>query len=287
MSTLGPTGGADGMGDAGDPGRTPATPVPGASVAGPRLGRGARWRMALRANLLQSTWSYERQQGIGWAFALQPALAALYPRDAQLRAARLAEHTAFFNTQPTLASLALGAAARLEQERAAGGGPDAAGMARVKAVLGSTLAALGDRLFWFSLRPLAAAVGVLLALAFPGTFWGALALWLVYAVPHLVLRFLGVGWGYERGPAVLGGALRSWLETAVTLAAYAGCIVLGVLVAYALVPVGEVRPIAVQSAFAGGLGLGLVSARRARPSPTQWALGLGALTVLAAWLRRG
>jgi len=50
------------------------------------IGRGTRWRMALRANLLQSTWNYERQQGIGWAFALQPALTALY-RDAATRRA--------------------------------------------------------------------------------------------------------------------------------------------------------------------------------------------------------
>jgi len=73
----------------------------------------------------------------------------------------------------------------------------------------------------------------------------------------------------------------------VTVLAYLGCVVLGVLVAYGLAPGGEIRSIAVQSTLAGGLGLGLVSAQRARPSPTQWALGLGALVILAAWLRRG
>jgi hypothetical protein len=71
----------------------------------------------------------------------------------------------------------------------------------------------------------------------------------------------------------------------VTLLAYGGCIALGVAVAWSLAPGGEPRPIAVQCALAGGLGLGLVSAQRARPSPTQWALGAGALGVLAAWLR--
>jgi PTS system mannose-specific IID component len=223
---------------------------------------------------------------VGWAYALQPALEALY-RDPAERRARLAEHTAYFNTQPTLASLALGAAARLEEARAAGEGPDAAGMARVKAALGSTLAALGDRLFWFSLRPFAAALGVLVALARPGTPWGALVLWLAYATPHLTIRFAGVGWGYAEGPGVLGGRLRARLEAVVTTLAYGGCVVLGVLVAYALAPGGEIRPIAVECSLAGGLGLGLVSAQRPRPSPTQWALGLGALVILAAWTRRG
>ena len=79
-------------------------------MSGGRLGNGTLLRMALRANLLQATWNFERQQGVGWAYALQPALEALY-RDPAERCARLAEHTAYFNTQPTLASLALGAAA--------------------------------------------------------------------------------------------------------------------------------------------------------------------------------
>jgi PTS system mannose-specific IID component len=242
--------------------------------------------VALRANLLQSTWNFERQQGVGWAYALQPVLEQLYG-DAAVRRERLAEHTAFFNTQPTLASLALGAAARLEEDRAAGAGPDEAGMARVKAALGSALAALGDRLFWFSLRPFAAALGVLVALARPESPWGALVLWLVYALPHLAVRSLGVGWGYAQGPAVLGGTLRRRFELAVLALAYAGCVVVGVLVAFALTPGGEIRPIAVQSALAAGLGLGMLSAQRARPSPTQWALGLGVLILLAAWMRQG
>ena len=40
-----------------------------------RLRNGDLGLMALRASLLQSTWNYERQQGIGWAWALEPALA--------------------------------------------------------------------------------------------------------------------------------------------------------------------------------------------------------------------
>jgi len=250
-----------------------------------RLGFRVFWRMAMRANLLQATWNFERQQGVGWAYALQPALRALYA-DADERRERLAEHTAYFNTQPTLASLALGAVAQLEEQRAAGTGPDAAAMVRIKAALGSTLAALGDRLFWFSLRPLAAVVGVLFALARPDTAWGAVALWLCYASVHLGVRFAGVGLGYRGGPAVLGGSLRSRLEKSVVFLAYVGCIVVGVAVAWALAPGGAPRPIAVQSALAGGLGLGLLSAQRARPSPTQWALGIGVLVVIAAWLHR-
>ena len=246
------------------------------------LGRGTLLEMGLRANLLQAAWNFERQQGLGWAFALAPALRQLYPSP-ETRLSRLAEHTAYFNTQPTLASFALGAAARVEEDRARGNGGDAASMARLKSALGSTLAALGDRLFWFSLRPFAAAIGVLVAMVHPRHGFGAWALWLVYAQPHLTMRFGGVGWGYAAGPAVLSGAFRERLERAVRVLALLGCVVLGVALAWALAPGGEPRPIAVQCALAVGLGVGLLTAQRARPSPTRWALAFGILGLILAW----
>src|SRR6266536_3546529 len=126
------------------------------------LSRRDLWGMAVRTSLLQATFNYERQQGIGWAWAIKPALDRCYP-DAALRRQRLAEHTAYFNTQPTLASLALGAVARLEERRAGGEGPDAEAVARVKSVLGSSAAALGDPLFWFTLPPFAACLRAVLA----------------------------------------------------------------------------------------------------------------------------
>jgi PTS system mannose-specific IID component len=248
----------------------------------PSLTRRDLWRVACRSMLLQATWNYERQQGIGWAYAFQPVLERLYPDEATRRA-RLAEHTAYFNTQPTLASLALGAAAGLEEQRAAGAGPDAEGMTRVKGVLGSALAALGDRLFWFTLRPFAAALGVLLAVG--GSPYGAAALWLCYDSLHLTLRFAGVGIGYRAGPAVLGGALRTRLEGLVRRLAVLGCGLLGMLVAMLLLPAEVSRPVAWQAAMLGGLLFGSITALRSRPSPTQWALGLGVLCLVAAWRR--
>jgi mannose/fructose/N-acetylgalactosamine-specific phosphotransferase system component IID len=263
-------------------------PVDGAppSVPDPRLDSGTLFAMGLRANLLQAAWNFERQQGIGWAHAMAPALRRLYPTR-ETRLERLAEHTAFFNTQPTFASIALGAAAKLEEQRATGSGGDAASMARLKAALGSTLAAIGDRLFWFTLRPFAAALGVLLAMMYPRHVAGALALWLVYAVPHLALRFRGVAWGYAQGPAGLSAALRGRLEGTMRWLAVLGCVLLGITLAWALAPAGEPRPIAVQCALAGGMGLGLLTAQRARPSPTRWALVLGILGLWLAWRNQG
>jgi len=247
-----------------------------------RLSRRDRWRMAMRAALLQATWNYERQQGLGWAWALKPALDRFYP-DAERRRSRLTEHTAYFNTQPTLASLALGAVAGLEGRRAAGEPIDSAAVARVKSALGSSLAALGDRLFWLTLRPVAACVGLVFAIS--GRWFGALAMWACYNWIHLGLRFAGVEWGYREGPDVLGTPLRARLEELVRGLSALGAALVGLIVATVLVPGGEPRPMVFQAALAGGLVLGMLTAQRARPSPTEWALGIGMLCIVAGWMR--
>ena len=247
-----------------------------------RLSSWVLFKMALRASLLQATWNYERQQGVGWAYCLQPALERLLP-DPRERADRLAEHTAYFNTQPTMASVALGVVAALEERRAAGNGPDGAAIARVKSALGASLAALGDRLFWLTLRPFAACLGALLAPS--GMVRGALALWLCYNAVHLTVRLRGVSWGYRRGPEVMGERLRSGFGWLVLLVSLAGCVALGVLTATLLAPGGEPRPLVFQIMLVTGIGVGFVVALRPRPSPTEWALGIAGLCLAAAWLR--
>ena len=239
-------------------------------------------RVTARTPLLQATWNYERQQGLGWAWCFAPVLERLYA-DPETRRARLAAHTGYFNTQPTLASLALGAMANLEEQRALGQVTDDESITRAKSMLGSALAALGDRLFWFTLRPFAACLGVLWALG--GSWVGALALWLCYNAVHLTLRGRGVAWGYAHGAQVLSGGLRGRIERVVRALSTLGAALVGVVVAALLVPGGQPQSLPFQATLCGGLVLGLVTAQGARPTPTHWALGAGALCLAAAWFR--
>jgi len=238
------------------------------------------WGIGLRASLLQATWNYERQQGLGWAWALQPALRR-FIRDPRRRAVRLADHTAFFNTHPTMASLALGVVSRMEEDGAATGGPEADEVRRAMTVMGSSLAALGDRLFWFALRPVAACVGLMLVPFGPWT--AAMAMWLTYNALHQTVRFAGVGWGYRHGPAVLSGPLRGRLEGLRHGLVLGGVALVGVLFAAMIAPGGAPRTLGFQVALGGGLAFGLVASQRPRPSPTEWAMIIGALALGGAW----
>ncbi len=239
-------------------------------------------RVAARTPLFQAAWNYERQQGVGLACCLQPALRRIYA-DPGERAERLAEHVGYFNTQPVLASLAVGAVASMEERRAAGGpdAPDRDEIARVKTGLGSALAASGDALFWSTLRPLAACLGVLAAQAWGS--WGAWTLLLSYNLGAVTLRVRGVWMGYRAGPGVLSARLRARIQSAIgalSSLAVASC---GLLVAVLLVPGPLLRPLGVQAALVAGMVAGLATAARPRPSATQWALVLGGLCVALTW----
>jgi uncharacterized membrane protein len=94
-----------------------------------------------------------------------------------------------------------------------------------------------------------------------------------------------VGWGYRDGPVVLGGALRARLESLSRALSLAGTALVGVLVAAVLVPGGNPRSVEFQVLLALGLAIGLLAARRSRPSPTEWGLGFGVLCLVTAWWR--
>jgi len=137
-----------------------------------------------RSLLIQASWSFERMQSLGFAYAIEPVLNKLYPDRAEYES-RLKLHLDYFNTQPYLASFILGAVVRMEQDRAAGkkSGTDAQG---IKASLMAPLGALGDSFFWGSLKPFAVVIAVALVMA--GSWWAPLLFLLIYNIGHVVLR---------------------------------------------------------------------------------------------------
>lgn len=191
------------------------------------MGRGLRLATFLRSFLLQGLWSFERMQGLGFLFALDPCLRRLYPEPERRREARL-RHLEYFNTQPHLAGFILGAVAGMEREASLLEGSRKEERVRrllsVKRAMASALAAMGDGIFWGVLRPVCLA----LAVAVWGLCWtlglphpllaGCLSYLAIFNIPATWVRWeglrLGERWG-ERLPQELSN-LR-WRRRALIL----------------------------------------------------------------------
>lgn len=152
----------------------------------------ARRSVWLRQFALQACWNYEGMQNVGFAYSILPALRHLYAGrpDELIRA--LKRHLEFFNTNPALAGVILGAAIRLE-ERAAEGKADPRAIGTFKVGLMGSLGAIGDSYLWGALKPMSSAVGAILALVSP--VLGIVALLLLYNASHLAIRFRGFASG--------------------------------------------------------------------------------------------
>jgi len=131
-----------------------------------RVQRSDLARATSRSLQIQALLTPERMQGPGFAFALVPVLRRLYPAREDLAAA-LKRHLAYFATHPVLSGYVLGAAARLEERRAQGEPVSDERIDEMKRALASPLAALGDPMFWSTLRPLAGLLGVLAVALLP------------------------------------------------------------------------------------------------------------------------
>jgi PTS system mannose-specific IID component len=256
------------------------------------------WAVFARGLLLQALWNPERMQGQGFAFALRPIARRLAGRDGE--AAWLLRHLGYFNTNPVLCGIVLGAIASLEEERAraaaaaaaapepmalleprddAASPPPPISVERAKAALGPALAAIGDALVWSSLRPVAAVIGVLWVLR--GSPIGPAVFLVLYNAFHFVLRARGVFAGYRFGLGALDAAARTRFARL-----SAGLSIAGALAAAGLVDATAARVFSSGRSIEGlwaaaGLVVGLVWGGARRLSAT--ALGFGIVALALAW----
>jgi PTS system mannose-specific IID component len=218
-------------------------------------------------------------QNLGFAYAIDPALRALYP-DAARREEALARHLRFFNCHPYMAAAILGGAIHHEERVAAGAEPGAQPLL-YKQTLQGPLAAVGDGFFWTALRPFfgaLAALGALLA-GWPAIV-GAVVL---YNVIHLALRVRLFRAGYLHGDAVVSDIARLGLPVAADRLRASGAALCGVAAAVVIA-----RSAALSGPAAGALAAAAAAAgyaalaRGARLLPTAYAAALfGAAAAVA------
>lgn len=165
------------------------------------LSKGALRRTVFGSFFIQSSWSFEKMQSLGFGAAIEPALEEIYAGDAQKRAEAKRRHLGFYNAHPFISSPVIGAAVRIE-EMAARGECDPERAVRLKKAVMGPFSAIGDSFFWGSLRPLASCAGAATVLVFGA--WGLVVFLALFNVFHLWMRLRGFENGYRLGEGVAG-----------------------------------------------------------------------------------
>jgi mannose PTS system EIID component len=167
------------------------------------------WRALLRLLAVQGTWNYERMLGVGMGYAAEPLLEDLKTVDPVRLGEAVVRSAEFFNCNPNLAGLALGATARAEYEAVPG-----AQIARLRTALCSPLGALGDDLFWAGIVP--ALSGLALAAVVLGAgWWAVVALLVVYNTIRFGTAVWAIRTGFAAGMRVGAAIGASWVPRAV------------------------------------------------------------------------
>ena len=213
-----------------------------------------RLHALVRLFAVQGAWNYERMLGIGMGYAAEPLLEDLKISDPQRHTEAVVRSAEFFNCNPNLAGLALGAEVRSEYDAVPG--PQ---VARLRTALCSPLGALGDQLFWAGLVP--ALVGLALAAVTLGAgLWAILGFLLAYNAVRVGTAVWALRTGLAAGMGVGTAIGRSWVPRAAEV----------------------VGPAA---GFGVGLAVPLLAAWFLRPFPP--AAGLGALGLTALGVGAG
>ncbi len=135
----------------------------GALACGTRLRK--RELLQVWANWLffsHACYNHERMQGIGFGYALVPALKRIYPQQEQLAEA-LKRHTVYYNSEPNVGTLVHGVVLALEEARALGCPVTESAIQATKASLMGPLSGVGDTLIQGALAPALLSIGISLA----------------------------------------------------------------------------------------------------------------------------
>lgn len=138
-------------------------------------------KAAFRHNFtLQWSWNYERMQTLGFAYSMVPVLKKIYGTGHAFFEA-LNRHMVFYNTQPTMSSIVMGASCALEEQEQGEVGDS------LKLALMGPFAGIGDTIVSILTRPIV------------GVFAASFALSGSYVGPILML-LLGFFWYFTRTP---------------------------------------------------------------------------------------
>lgn len=163
-------------------------------------------RVIARSFFLQASLNSGGMQNTGRLFVMVPIARWLGFAGEQWRQFTV-RHVSLFNGNPFIAPLGFGALARIEADAAEQDTqPSGDMLERFCLRLSGPLGSVGDELFWTSVRPQAAILGVLVALI-AGPLFGAAAFLACFSAWQIWSRYRGFQWGWDLGLRV-GEAFR-------------------------------------------------------------------------------
>lgn len=178
---------------------------------------------------LESCYNYERQQALGFAIAMWPAIKRFYATK-EKQAEALVRHMAIFNTTPHVVTFISGVASAMEKQASEDEKFNLTSINSVKVGLMGPFAGIGDSLFWGTVRIIS--LGIALPLAQAGNSIAPILFLLLFNTAHLLIRYFGTVWGYKLGTDVLTKASDSGVIQNISRAAtIVGLMVVGAMTA--------------------------------------------------------
>ncbi|MCK4892824.1 MAG: PTS system mannose/fructose/sorbose family transporter subunit IID [Calditrichia bacterium] len=157
------------------------------------------FKVFLASFFMQAVWNFRSLISIGFSICFFPVLDKLCETP-EMKREFFQRHLKFFNAHPYFASFALGVSIRLEEMRVAGDAGVTETIDRLKDLLVSPLGAVGDRLFWATIKPAALIFGMVGIFLAPQVWLKVVVLlvtFLMYNIPHFYYRFEGIVEGYN------------------------------------------------------------------------------------------
>jgi len=182
--------------------------------------------MFIRSFLIQGSFSQKYRQNTGFLFCINPVGKKLWKNDSDYQEF-CHRHLDYYNGNPFMITLVLGAVARLEEQMQQGEGMTGKTISGFKKAVGAATGSVGDRLFWSTLRPLAIIIGILSIYHFG--IWGVIPLLVIFNIPNALLRWHWLRHGYELGTNVIGEIKNETIQRAETLIGRLNAILLGFL----------------------------------------------------------
>ena len=197
--------------------------------------------MFFRSFFIQTVYNYQSLLSIGFCFSISVILNSVY-KDDESKKKFLLRHLNFFNAHPYFASFAIGAIANIEYNRKNDKAGDPGVVERFKNALIGPLGAIGDQLFWVTIRPsciFLALAGITIFTSINLKIYLLLFVLILYNIPHFYIRFYGIWKGYQLGFNIYKSLNLDRYRIIINIYLFLGAISIGIFMGHTMIAIGR------------------------------------------------